>query len=164
MRAARQFKIAIIVWLSAMLMLGTFGCDAQNPKDKPSTEKQIWELSDIDEAILNENSGIVMRTEHESYPAGVNSLNVAITNNTNETVDFGEPYLIERRQSGQWYRANMDEIAWILIAYILAPSETQTHQINFDILKDPLSDGEYRIVKSIGGGLYSAHFTIPAAG
>ena len=58
----------------------------------------------------------------------------------------------------------MEDIAWIMIAYILAPGETQTHEISFEILDDPLDPGEYRIIKTIGGQLYSAHFSIPAAG
>lgn len=164
MNTKRHFKTTAYVLLTAMLLLGTFGCTKNNADTLSDTDDQLWFKSDLDGSMLNVNKNITMRTERGSYPAGVKTLNVIIANSTDETVDYGAPYLIEKEHDDGWYRADMEDIAWIMIAYILAPGETQTHEISFEILDDPLDPGEYRIIKTIGGQLYSAHFSIPAAG
>lgn len=153
-----NLKAVICCIIAVVVLFGLQGCGYG------SGNNIEWKLSDIDESQLNTNADVSMRTENTSYPPGVKSLNVVISNNTNDTLDYGAAYLIERMQSGEWYSANMEDIAWIMIAYILSPGETQTHEINFEVLEETLQQGQYRIIKSIGGNLYSAEFSVAAGG
>ncbi|GEM_PF-4129557 len=123
-----------------------------------------WRPSETDEARLNVNANVSVQTEYPSYPPGVKSLNVIISNNTGDTLDYGAAYIIERKIDGKWHSASMDDIAWIMIAYLIRPGETHTHEIKFDVLDSPPPDGEYRIIKEIGGDMYCAMFSIAAAG
>lgn len=123
-----------------------------------------WRTSKIEEPDLNSNPDITIRTELSCYLQGTKKLNILIINNSNDVLDYGAPYILERNDDDEWHSANMDNIAWITIAYLIRPGETHTHEINFDVLESLPPDGEYRIIKKIGGNMYCAVFSIAAAG
>ena len=147
--------------LGMLLAVVVFAAACAPAKDDTlvDAEGDDWSASDVDEAALNP-PGIEMRTKQASYPAGITNLNVLITNNTDEEISYGAPFILERKQDGKWLRANMDDMAWIMIAYLLPPGETNTDELSFDAFTDPLTAGEYRILKNIGEGLYSAEFSV----
>lgn len=154
------FKAVFCLIMAAVIMFSAQGC-GYSLENSPQGIK--WRPSEINESELNANKSVLMQTEQSMYPPGVKNIVAVIANNTSETLDYGAAYALERKQDEKWYSANMDDIAWIMIAYILSPGETQTHEINFEVLEGTLTDGEYRIIKSIGGGLYSAGFFVAAA-
>lgn len=155
----KVFKTFILGILVVAMVFSAAACAPAKDDPLVDTGSGDWAASDVDEAALNP-PGIEMRTEQLSYPVGITSLKVLITNNTDEEVSYGVAFILERKQDGVWHRADMDDVAWIMIAHLLPPGETNTDELSFETFTDPLSAGEYRILKNIGDGLYSAEFSV----
>lgn len=155
----KALKTFILGMLLTVVVFAAAACAPAKDDTLVDERSNDWSASDVDEAVLNP-PGIDMHTEQTSYSAGITSVNVLITNNTDEEVSYGAPFILERKQDGKWLRANMEDMAWIMIAYLLPPGETNTDELSFDNFTDPLTAGEYRILKNIGEGLYSAEFSV----
>lgn len=155
----KVLKAFILGMLLAVMVFFAAACAPAKDDTLVDAGSNDWSASDVDEAALNP-PGVMMRTEQASYPAGITGLKVLITNNTDEEISYGAPFILERKQDGKWLRADMEDMAWIMIAYLLPPGETNTDELGFDAFTDPLSAGEYRILKNIGEGLYSAEFSV----
>lgn len=67
-----------------------------------------------------------------------------IENKTNETGDYGYPFILEKQQNGKWVVIN-EQQAFILPAIMLEANSVSEHQAVFH---GPLSRGKYRMIKN----------------
>ncbi len=73
-----------------------------------------------------------------------------ITNNSKESYYYGEPYMIEREENGDWLIVNpIEELFFLTIAYDLNPNDSIDLDINWENGYGKLDKGKYRIVKDI---------------
>lgn len=106
-----------------------------------------------------------MRTEHQSYPVGTETVSVTLTNHSKRTLFFGEDYGVVRKEGNQWILLNGNN-SWLDIG-IGVPSGKDYH---FDACLYPIFNencpGIYKVFKEISfiGGqkkwLMSAEFEI----
>ena len=72
----------------------------------------------------------------------------SIDNPKNEEATFGVPFSLSMFEDDQWKPIPMKEqMAFILIAYILNPNESVQETIDLSFYYDGLNDGLYRITK-----------------
>lgn len=93
---------------------------------------------------------------------GQRTLTYTIINNTPETIGFGEPYDIQKKQDGEWASVEwMKDRAWILIYYNLEPGKSLSKRVELPVDIEP---GDYRLVKEVDVGgekrVLTATFTV----
>jgi uncharacterized protein YceK len=72
----------------------------------------------------------------------------SITNPKNKEATFGVPFSLSMFEDNHWKPIPMkEEMAFILIAYILKPNESVQETIDLSFYYDGLKDGLYRITK-----------------
>lgn len=120
-----------------------------------------WQRSNYEDPQLPRP--VQMKTEYAVYQTGVQSLYIEIANNMSEDVEFGEDFILEKLYEGTWYR-DVCDIELESITKTLAPGRTVGEKIDIVCLEGAFEDGQYRILKNIGGEMYSAQFTIAADG
>ncbi len=77
-------------------------------------------------------------------------LTFSINNPKNEEATFGVPFSLSKFEDNKWKPVPMKEqMAFILIAYVLAPNESVQETIDLSFYYDDLSNGFYRITKSL---------------
>lgn len=92
-------------------------------------------------------SGVVLSIENNILPVGTKSVVAKWTNNTDNTIMFGEEFGLEQKQNNEWVRVHYSEDYFFNdIAITLSPkSESeQTYNLN-DFYGKDLPKGEYRI-------------------
>lgn len=84
-----------------------------------------------------------MNITHVSEP-----ITFTITNPKNKEATFGVPFSLSKFEDNHWKPVPMkEEMAFILIAYILKPNESVQETIDLSFYYDGLNDGLYRITK-----------------
>lgn len=88
-------------------------------------------------------------------------LTLRITNNTEESIYYGEDYSLQRLEDGEYVDvAPVEDFCWADIAYVLEPGESS--EVNCNLIyydnEDSFEAGSYRLIKS---GL-TADFTVAA--
>ncbi len=77
-------------------------------------------------------------------------LTFSINNPKNEEATYGAPFSLSKFEDNKWTPILMkEEMAFILIAYILAPNESVQETIDLSFYYNDLNDGLYRITKSL---------------
>lgn len=100
--------------------------------------------------------GLVMAMEHPVYDPSVTSCIYLIRNGTEEPVDFGESYHLQRWEKGRW-QSPEEEVCFTAIGYCLAPGETMALSC---WLGGAGEAGDYRLVKEVGGETLYARFRL----
>lgn len=119
----------------------------------------------LNQATYSDTLQIRMRTEHQSYPVGTETVSVTLTNHSEKTLFFGEDYGVVRKEGNQWILLNGNN-SWLDIG-IGVPSGKD---YRFDACLYPIFNencpGIYKVFKEISfiGGqekwLMSAEFEI----
>lgn len=140
--------------LAACLLLS--GCGAgqeeepQEPEQVPQTEESV-----------TAPEGLTMEMEHPVYDPSLDTYTYFICNDTDETVDFGEDYTLQRRDGDGWTDLTMREnTGWNAIGYSLEPGKTVALTCGFDLYEEAPQAGEYRLVKTVGDTQLTAEFTL----
>lgn len=71
-----------------------------------------------------------------------------LTNNSDKEFQYGNPYKIEIKQNGEWYKINV-EINFTLPAFSLKSKESKEIELNWENGYGKLASGTYRIIKEI---------------
>lgn len=87
--------------------------------------------------------GVVLTLDPDSPHVG-EEMTLTIDNRTDERLEYGVAYRLERRTNGEWRWVNRDS-AFILILKFIDPGGREREQIR---LPGHLEPGRYRIVKS----------------
>lgn len=148
------------LWLLAAILLLS-GC-AGDPQAAERTEGP----EQTEQAVPAEGpeaapEGLGMELEHAVYDPSLTSYTYLLHNNTSETVEFGEPYTIERKEGNQWTElTRRDDVGWNTIGYVLEPGQTLALTCGFWLYEETPAAGEYRLVKEVGGALLTAEFSL----
>lgn len=140
--------------LAACLLLS--GCGAgqeeepQEPEQVPQTEESV-----------TAPEGLTMEMEHPVYDPSLDTYTYFICNDTDETVDFGEDYTLQRRDGDGWTDLTMrEDAAWVLIGYSLEPGRTMALTCSFALYEEAPQAGEYRLVKTVEDTQLTAEFAL----
>lgn len=99
-----------------------------------------------------------MALEHPVYDPSVTSCTYFVRNGTEKTVEFGEVYMLQRWERGQWKNSPGDQrVIFIDIAYQLEPGGTKALTCWLGGEREP---GSYRLVKEVGGETLYTQFQL----
>ncbi len=121
--------------------------------------------TDIEETALNPNPDIVMKTALPVYDSGYAYAVLTIENHSDETIEFGATWHLEKKSGDAWNKMPFREnVAFHSILYSVSPGGIFGDTCSFFILKnDTLAKGDYRIIKYINDAPYAANFTVGAS-
>ncbi len=102
-------------------------------------------LSATNKQDLNTNPDDRLLVEDVLQP-----LTFFIENPKNQEATYGVSFELSKYDNGQWTLIPMKEqMAFILIAYILSPNQRVSETIDLSFYYDNLKDGMYRITKTL---------------
>ena len=96
---------------------------------------------------LNTLDGVTMQLEKYTSSGG----NVAIRNETDKEITFGDWYVIQSETNGKWKTMpyKVKKVAFHQVAYNAPKDETVSHEVKWDVLYGELPKGRYRIIKDM---------------
>ena len=117
--------------------------------------------SPIDDAALNPDTGIRMYTQFEVIDDSAKTLQMMIENNSGASVSFGTEWTLEKRSGSGWKQLPFKpDVGFESILIGIADGGDAARMCHLSLIQSRLTDGEYRIVKEIGGHPYAAFFTV----
>lgn len=139
-------------WILTSALLGLFlaGCTktAFEPSPYPANE-------------LNQLTGVTMKTVEPTYSPDVETIHVAIANETEEELFYGVAFSVEYLDEDEWVVFPFEEeMAWIEIALTLEPGATNKEEIALTQFEQEFNSGTYRVVKEVSGKPITAEFKI----
>ena len=132
----------ILVWaVAAVLLLSLVSC------------KQKLEDSPYADGDFDTTGDVVLSVEYPVYDKSVTAFNYSITNNTEETVTFGQAFAVEALLDGVWKSLPvLDGVGWESIGYLVEPGDTWSNSFSFWLYDYEVADGTYRLIKSVTVG------------
>ena len=117
------------------------------------------------EKYRNADNGIEMSVWPERNGGAPQTLQLTVKNNTNEVIQFGANYSIERLADGEWSKVDLGNFAVIAIMYGIQPGDSGQYKINLFTDRVTYPEADYRVVKYINAGekdarAYYANFRI----
>lgn len=145
--------IALICGAVLMCTLAACGGSGSKPQElKPS------EYSGAD---FDASGDVAIETEYEVYGSDAPWVSYTVTNHTSEELAYGVAFSVEVLREGQWYQVPFPEnTAWDAIGVVLKPKDTNAHEFRFSELGYQMADGQYRLIKEIGGKRYYGVFNV----
>lgn len=125
----------LTILIGGMMLIALTGCNNKN-------EFEVGEQSDIK---IVKNDIFLSIKEDTLKNTGVTLI---LKNNSNDKVQYGEPYEIEIKQNGVWHKIDV-QIDFIMPIYDLDAKESTEIEIDWANEYGKLAKGEYRIIKSI---------------
>lgn len=143
-------KLFVTIFLvMSMILLAACGSNSLGEKSTPGEKVNLLE------GVSLELDREVLATEGEEFK-------LRVINNSEEEITFGAPYELEYFEEGSWYVVKpSEELAFIMVAYILKPDEVKTEIINLEFY-EPLAPGRYRVLKYIDEEPLTAEFAVLA--
>lgn len=163
----------LLIFLLVVLM----GCRAVSPNASGASpasglsDDHGAELStpsnygELPEEIHDQGMGVKLYLKQTTLAPSAESIPFEIQNTGDTSITFGVGYTLEKFQHGSWYEYPFKpDVAFILIALILRPGETHKGSVSVDLLKYPLTEGRYRVVKKVSADgqsrVLAAEFTV----
>lgn len=110
---------------------------------------------------------VQMDTQFPIYAEDIETIQVALCNGTEKTLEFGSRWQMEVHKNGTWMRIPFREnTAFHDLLYGLLPGGIHVFTVHTASLDYTLTEGTYRIVKQTEGDFgaaYSAEFTVGAS-
>lgn len=124
----------------------------------PVTDTAGGSVSNGDTAA---NASLDLTLPESSLPVGTRELKATIKNNGSEDIFYGADYSIEKLNGTNWEAVpGISDIAFIDIAYSVAPGSEQEFTADLSQLKPSLDTGKYRLVKNINGQTFYGEFEL----
>lgn len=149
----------ILVWVMAgVLLLSLVSC------------KEKLENSPYGDENFDTSGDVTLSVEYPVYDKSVTAFNYSITNNTEQTVTFGQAFAVEAWLDGEWKSLPvLEDVGWDDIAYLVQPGDTWSNSFSFWLYDYEVADGTYRLIKSVTVGeeetrLLCQEFTIGESG
>lgn len=144
------------IWLGGLLVLCLLGGGCmkaeEEQKSAPLEPSAVQPL---------QKAEMAMEMDTVSYPLDVEQLTVTITNHTDAEISYGTYYSIEIFQNDQWHAIPFaEDFGFNDIAILLAPGKAQKESIDLQASDFVFTEGRYRLVKELGGQVYSAEFEL----
>ena len=133
-------KITLICLITVFTLFG-FGCD------KPETESDLIESS---YNIVNDMEGVTLTVKEDSV--GKSGLTLMIQNSTNEVLQYGPFFNVEKAISDKWYEIPItaENASFHFVAYSLNANSSVEVETDWNWLYGDLDAGTYRIIKRLG--------------
>ena len=113
------------------------------------------------ESELNPNTGISLRALYPVYDEGCEYISYVLENNSEETIEFGSYFHIERQVGRRWKRVKASiPVGFTDILYFAMPGTTRYESCYLKAYRSEMGEGRYRIVREIDGAWYTAEFEI----
>lgn len=129
-------KTILTILLCGVMVLGMTGCGKQK------NELDIGNKSDIK---ISQND--VIMTIKEGTLTN-KSATLVLTNNSDKNFQYGNPYEIEIKKDGEWYKINV-ELNFDMPAFPLSSKESKEIELDWENGYGKLAKGTYRIIKGI---------------
>ena len=135
-------------------------CGAQ--QEPAPVEENVPPLETVQEdAPSRPGAGLFLELEHPVFDPTLTRYTYFVRNATEETVEFGEDYALQRQEGDAWKDLTLVENAgFIAIGYALEPGQTMALTCGFDLYKEEPEAGTYRLVKTVGGQTLFAEFEL----
>ena len=151
-------KRALTALLALLLLAGCGHAPSEAPEETPeeSPERPL----EAEPAPAPE--GLSLKVEREVYDPSLTRYTYFIYNNTDHTVEFGDPYQIQRLEGDVWQDLTpREDWGFSLIGYILSPGGTFVRTCTLDYYQEPPEAGRYRLLKDMGDdGVLTAEFSL----
>lgn len=109
---------------------------------------------------VNNLEGVTIELTKDTYKSEGDNFELVVINNSDKEVTYGVPYSLEYLSDGTWYVVEPEEeMAFIMIAFILAAGEEAAEELNLTYY-EPLAAGQYRIIRQIDGEELTAEFEV----
>ena len=145
------------LWGLPLALLALTACGGCILPEPPEPEGNICVLA---KEAPPDRDGLHLFVEREVYDPSLTTFTYFIYNHTDETLEFGEDYRIQRLDSdGEWVDLTPRENwGFNAIAYVLPPGGEKALTCTLDLSPEP---GSYRLLKSLDGGeVYQALFEL----
>lgn len=140
-------KKIIIIILCVSICLFSTGCQ---------TNKKKFDIGEKSDIQIIENEIALSLKEGTLTKKGAT---LVLKNDSDVDVQYGNPYEIEIKKDGEWYKINV-QLDFTLSAFSLKAKETKELEINWEEGYGKLIPGVYRIIKSINieeNGIYQSY-------
>lgn len=129
-------RTILTILLCGVIVLGLTGCGSAKNKFTIGSKSAIQILqNDVTMSIKNgtlTNKGATL----------------ILTNHSDKNFQYGNPYEIEIKKEGEWYKIDV-QLNFTLPAFILKAKETKEMELNWEKGYGKLANGTYRIIKDI---------------
>ena len=113
------------------------------------------------ESELNPDTGISLRALYPVYDEGCEYISYVLENNSEDTIEFGSYFHLERQVGRRWKRVRTSiPVGFEDILYFAMPGTTRYESCYLNAYRDHMGEGRYRIVREIDGAWYTAEFEI----
>ena len=129
-------KRLLIIFLCGVMALGVTGCGKQK------NELDIGNKSDIK---VSQNDVIITIKEGTLTNKGAT---LVLTNYSDKNFQYGNPYEIEIKKDGEWYKINA-ELYFNMPVFQLSAKESKEIELDWENGYGKLEKGTYRIIKGI---------------
>lgn len=144
---------------SLLCVLLLAGCAAGGSGGGAPQAENAAEPAPAETEAQKPGAGLFMEMEHACYDASMDRYTYFIKNGTDEDVEFGSVYSLQRRTDGGWRDVTIGVPGdFTAIGYELQPGGVMALTCSYStLLKTP---GAYRLVKEVGGETLYAEFEI----
>ena len=129
-------KKIFTILLCGIMVLGITGCRSLKNKFEVGNKSDI-KISQGD-VSMSIKDGTLKNT----------GATLILTNNSGKEFQYGNPYKMEIKQNGEWYKISV-EINFTLPAFSLKSKESKEIELNWENVYGKLTSGTYRIIKEI---------------
>jgi len=141
-----------IVFILVLLLIILMGCQTNSANE--DSKRELLEVeSDYDHAtneFIDNQTSVALYVDEGSYSLPFCQLKVILDNKGEVSVGYDHPVYLDKFQDGIWVQVPYnDELEFSMEAFELEPGETFEQEINQENLDYKLTNGEYRIRKSI---------------
>ena len=129
-------KKIFTILLCGIMVLGITGCRSLKNKFEVGNKSDV-KISQGD-VSMSIKDGTLKNT----------GATLILTNNSDKEFQYGNPYKMEIKQNGEWYKISV-EINFTLPAFSLKSKESKEIELNWENVYGKLTSGTYRIIKEI---------------
>lgn len=135
-------RVLLALVLTAAILMGVTGCAAS----KPGTQLPLLDDSSISIGQTHTDiEKMEIRISNVVWDENSARLDVQWINDTGSEAVYGESYVIERKENGEWVScAVVDELVFTSVGYVLSHGQTRTETYDLTGLFDISQPGKYR--------------------
>ena len=156
--------------ISFILCIAVCSCAEESDEIQPIDSAELTVSDETDnsvEVITTQSlsgetvsSDVTITTDREVYDNDCESVLLTIANNSDEMIEYGETWSLDRRLNGEWVSQDDGTAVFYMIGYGLPAGETTECSCVLSTFLSEPSGGEYRILKEIDDKVYAAEFKI----